>query len=127
MMKLIFLSTLAAGSLPAFAAPTTPAHAALAARQELSLSCLRSSSAYTIMAPSVAEEDCPDLCGTLWTYLDAWGSCSATNTNCGWDGSQFKWEFQVTAFCDEGKIDSVWWGATENRYGALSCIADTPT
>lgn len=35
-----------------------------------------------------------------------------------------KWTFRPYMFCNKGHVESAWWEATRNRFGAIQCLND---
>ncbi|PGH12249.1 hypothetical protein AJ79_04429 [Helicocarpus griseus UAMH5409] len=72
-------------------------------------------------------DDIPGICGGLWDNLNRFPACaSSSQTSCG-QGSNgpghLHWEFTVTIYCNPGMVESAWWEATRNRFGAITCPA----
>ncbi|EUC49870.1 hypothetical protein COCMIDRAFT_83713 [Bipolaris oryzae ATCC 44560] len=51
------------------------------------------------------------------------GACTPLNPYCGGDPASrlLNWKFTVTTFCNSGHVDSAWWEATRNQFGAVHC------
>ncbi|KAI9163874.1 hypothetical protein HJFPF1_05502 [Paramyrothecium foliicola] len=75
---------------------------------------------YEIKA-SIPDADAPGICGGLWDNLNSW-PCSPSDTSCGSSNGAFTWKFVTPLGCNQGMIESVWWEATRNTWGALFCI-----
>lgn len=69
--------------------------------------------------------DIPGRCGGLWDNLKRFGVCLAPSyTFCGWGGNSpdhLHWQFDVIHDCNTGMIESTWWEATRNQFGAINC------
>ena len=78
---------------------------------------------YTIQADNV--DDISGICGGLWDNLKRfWGAgCHAYGPTCGarGPGNPLYWEFGALRGCNTGMIESTWWEATRNRFGAIKC------
>lgn len=62
-------------------------------------------------------------CNGLWANLRGWSNCGASMTYCGGIESThiLNWKFRVPIGCNKGIIESVWWEATKNEFGAIHC------
>ncbi|KAK1979990.1 hypothetical protein LZ30DRAFT_751024 [Colletotrichum cereale] len=80
---------------------------------------------YTITA--VVNETTARICGRLWHNLSRFHSCGAITKQWCEDNSDdggekvLNWGFTLTMLCDPGCVESAWFEATRNRYGALNC------
>ena len=73
----------------------------------------------------------PGICGGLWDNLKHFSDCLvATDSNCepgeGYDGQDYDmiWSFGTMSICNPGMVESAWWEATKNEWGAIDCDSD---
>ncbi|KZL87967.1 hypothetical protein CI238_12599 [Colletotrichum incanum] len=80
---------------------------------------------YVISA--VVNESPSRICGRLWHNLSRFRSCGAITKAWCEDNSveggdmHLNWGFTLTLLCDPGCVNSAWFEATRNRYGAIDC------
>ncbi|EMD95024.1 hypothetical protein COCC4DRAFT_146879, partial [Bipolaris maydis ATCC 48331] len=76
---------------------------------------------YSIWAGNV--NDIPGICGGLWDNLKHSGACTPIATYCGGDPASrlLNWKFTAPIFCNSGHVESAWWEATRNQFGAVHC------
>ncbi|KAK7923672.1 hypothetical protein PG985_007743 [Apiospora marii] len=81
---------------------------------------VQSGNDYAVGADGV--DDIPGICGGLWDNLKHSGACPVLGMHsCGAEGAGLVWKFGVTDFCNRGHVESAWWEATKNRWGAIHC------
>ncbi|KXH36088.1 hypothetical protein CNYM01_10333 [Colletotrichum nymphaeae SA-01] len=93
---------------------------ALCQHQNMELRVLH---AYSLKAYS-GVDDVPKVCGDLWTKLRRHSGClAASDASCraGTDKGELIWHFVASTFCNVGMVQSAWWEATHNEYGAVEC------
>ncbi|KAK8103334.1 uncharacterized protein PG998_010367 [Apiospora kogelbergensis] len=62
----------------------------------------------------------PDgLCNGLRDNLHHFGDCTESNYGCRMVGDRFEWQFTTPIGCNDGMVQSAWWEATRNKFGAL--------
>lgn len=71
-------------------------------------------------------EDIPGICGGLWDNLNGAGECgvSGGETYCREKAGQpgvLEWSFITPQTCNGGMVESAWWEATRNKFGAIEC------
>lgn len=68
-------------------------------------------------------EDVPGVCGGLWDNLKRFPACIVVHdASCRDEGSgRLRWYFGIDAGCNNGMVQSTWWEATKNKYGAVGC------
>ncbi|KAF6814308.1 hypothetical protein CPLU01_14424 [Colletotrichum plurivorum] len=69
-------------------------------------------------------DDVPGKCGGLWDNLKGFGACAISNPFCGRAasvGGNMLWRFGGSIYCDPGVVEAVWYRATKNNFGAISC------
>ncbi|KAK1465478.1 hypothetical protein CCUS01_07596 [Colletotrichum cuscutae] len=79
--------------------------------------------AYSLKAYS-GVDDAPKVCGDLWRNLRRFSGCfAASDASCraGTDKGELIWHFVASTFCDVGMVQSAWYEATHNKYGAAEC------
>jgi hypothetical protein len=67
--------------------------------------------------------DIPGVCGGLWDNMKRFADCigiSAPNCYDNGDGT-LEWQFNVGVSCNAGMVESAWWEATQNQWGAIEC------
>lgn len=75
---------------------------------------------YNVIAQGVP--DIPGICGGLWDNLNHFPWCVVSAPSCGAnDIGELEWRFTVPSGCDGGSVESAWWEATRNQWGAISC------
>jgi hypothetical protein len=76
---------------------------------------------YAIGATGV--EDIPKTCGDLWQGLKQFHDCIGVGiASCGKDSDgKLVWNFTNGSGCNKGMVQSAWWEATKNKYGAIDC------
>ncbi|KXH37578.1 hypothetical protein CSAL01_07489 [Colletotrichum salicis] len=70
-------------------------------------------------------DDVPKVCGDLWYNLHRFPGCaSASQANCykGIEEGSLVWLFTASNFCNPGMVQSAWYEATHNDYGAAVCV-----
>ncbi|KAK1674743.1 hypothetical protein BDP55DRAFT_632807 [Colletotrichum godetiae] len=70
-------------------------------------------------------DDVPKVCGDLWYNLHRFPGCAAASqTNCykGTEEGSLIWLFTASNFCNPGMVQSTWYEATHNDYGAAVCV-----
>ncbi|KAF1365710.1 hypothetical protein EJ07DRAFT_83770, partial [Lizonia empirigonia] len=65
--------------------------------------------------------DIPGICGGLWDNLKRFSACTVSNPYCGGTNGNLEWDFTVGIGCNGGDVQSTWWEATTNKFGAISC------
>ena len=70
----------------------------------------------------------PDIagrCAGLWANLRRFTECHAVTVPwCGHGGNtpdHLEWHFTVPGICNTGMVESTWWEATRNEFGAVQC------
>ncbi|KAK1728956.1 hypothetical protein CaCOL14_008579 [Colletotrichum acutatum] len=79
--------------------------------------------AYSLKAYS-GVDDAPKVCGDLWHNLRRFPGCAAaSDASCraGTDKGELIWHFVASTFCNAGMVQSAWYEATHNDYGAAEC------
>ncbi|KAF6833796.1 hypothetical protein CMUS01_06413 [Colletotrichum musicola] len=68
-------------------------------------------------------DDIPGKCGGLWDNLNGFGACAKSQTFCGRaaDTGNMVWQFAGSIACNAGVVESTWYKATKNKFGAISC------
>jgi hypothetical protein len=61
------------------------------------------------------------LCNGLRDNIHGFGACTESGFSCRMVGDRFEWFTTVPIGCNEGMIEAVWWGATQNKFGGISC------
>jgi hypothetical protein len=76
---------------------------------------------WTVSASDVP--DIPGTCGGLWDNLKRFPDCIGISAPGCYDqgGNTLVWQFNVGISCNPGMVESAWWEATQNQYGALDC------
>lgn len=75
---------------------------------------------YYVLADGV--DDVPGICGGLWDNMNGQSACGGVvSPYCGGNGGNLRWEFTIGAACNSGAVEAVWWEATRNRFGSVSC------
>jgi hypothetical protein len=59
------------------------------------------------------------LCNGLRDNIHGFGACTESDFFCRMVGDKFEWGTRVPVGCNQGMIEAVWWGATNNQYGAI--------
>ncbi|EUC49052.1 hypothetical protein COCMIDRAFT_85664 [Bipolaris oryzae ATCC 44560] len=68
----------------------------------------------------------PGWCGGLWDNLNRWGGlCNPSYPYCNGQDGEMVWRFTTSVGCMRGHVESVWWEATKNEFGAITCV-DAP-
>lgn len=85
-------------------------------------SCNRTGQLYEIQAENV-DVKIEEVCGWLWDALGAYMTCPASYAYCGGieETHILGWRFIVPPECNTGIVESAWWMATENFWGAIEC------
>ncbi|KAI1465027.1 uncharacterized protein F4812DRAFT_466536 [Daldinia caldariorum] len=80
-----------------------------------------SGNSYLVAAEGVT--DIPGICGGLWDNLHHSHACEVYGgtQSCKNENGILVWRFGVTDFCNKGHVESAWWEATKNRFGAIHC------
>ncbi|TDZ74331.1 hypothetical protein CTRI78_v000827 [Colletotrichum trifolii] len=65
--------------------------------------------------------DIPGKCGGLWDNLNGFGGCGKSATSCGGTNGNLVWRFTGSAGCNAGVVESAWYSATKNNFGAINC------
>ena len=85
-------------------------------------SCIRQSNVlYTYIVKADGVKDIPGACGGLWDNLKRFPACVASKTTCSKKNGNLYWKFNVGKGCDGGMVESTWWEATRNKFGAINC------
>jgi hypothetical protein len=70
-------------------------------------------------------DDIPGKCGGFWDNMNNknfHGACLLSDTNCGEDGNgDMVINFMSPVGCNGGHVESAWWEATKNKFGAIKC------
>ncbi|RGP67474.1 hypothetical protein FLONG3_8495 [Fusarium longipes] len=70
-------------------------------------------------------DDIPGRCGGFWDNMNNknfHGACVLSETNCGKDGNgDMVINFNSGSGCNGGHVESAWWEATRNQFGAINC------
>ncbi|CEI67775.1 hypothetical protein FVEN_g9580 [Fusarium venenatum] len=70
-------------------------------------------------------DDIPGTCGGFWDNMNNknfHGACVLSSTNCGEDGNgDMVINFTAGSGCNSGHVESAWWEATRNKFGAIKC------
>ncbi|KAF6808537.1 hypothetical protein CSOJ01_07486 [Colletotrichum sojae] len=66
-------------------------------------------------------DDVPGKCGGLWDNLNGFPGCGKSLTYCGGTNGNLVWNFVGSSGCNPGLVEAVWWRATKNKFGAISC------
>lgn len=84
---------------------------------------------YFLGAGLGANPDIAGRCAGLWANLKRFGDCvGVSNPWCGHGGNtpdHLEWHFTVPTTCNTGMVESTWWEATRNEFGAVSCYQRT--
>lgn len=79
-------------------------------------------SRYSIVINPNPFPDTPAICGGLWDNMNKFAGCAAPSaTNCRDEFGRFSWDFDASIGCNAGMVESIWWEATKNEGGAISC------
>jgi hypothetical protein len=67
--------------------------------------------------------DIPGICGGLWDNMNGQSACGAPyGAYCDDLGNgNMEWGFVIGSACNSGAVEAVWWEATKNNYGAITC------
>ncbi|EQB57029.1 hypothetical protein GCG54_00005389 [Colletotrichum gloeosporioides] len=65
--------------------------------------------------------DIPGKCGGLWDNLNGYGACGKSATSCGEVNGEMVWQFTGSSGCTAGVVNTVWYSATKNQWGSISC------
>lgn len=88
---------------------------------------------YKIKISPVPKEEVGPLCHEFWKNLKGHWLCTVSSPHgCGpWTNTTFpdkgvklegvEWKFTVIRGCNSGMVESAFWGATKNKYGAIDC------
>ncbi|KAH0423212.1 hypothetical protein CKAH01_17144 [Colletotrichum kahawae] len=66
-------------------------------------------------------DDIPGKCGGLWDNLNGYGACGKSATVCGGSNGNLVWRFTGSSACTAGVVNTVWYSATKNNFGSISC------
>ncbi|KAK7918084.1 hypothetical protein PG985_009958 [Apiospora marii] len=70
--------------------------------------------------------DVPGICGGLWDNLHHSHMCEIMSEHSCEETApgHLTWKFAVYGTCKNGMVESAWWEATKNRFGAIDCVTD---
>ncbi|PVH93597.1 hypothetical protein DM02DRAFT_695445 [Periconia macrospinosa] len=105
---------------------TTGLVAAIMSETVYGASCVRSQAVWGIVGYAInaqGVDDVPKVCGDLWSNLRRFHDCIGVGVpSCEKRGNnELVWNFSNGSGCNMGMVESTWWEATQNRYGAIKC------
>ncbi|KAJ4022700.1 hypothetical protein NW752_000090 [Fusarium irregulare] len=78
---------------------------------------------YFVIADGV--DDIPGKCGGFWDNMNNKNfnsACTLSHTSCEDRDGQMVIEFMAGSGCNSGHVESAWWEATRNNFGAIHCV-----
>ncbi|OBS29665.1 hypothetical protein FPOA_03604 [Fusarium poae] len=70
-------------------------------------------------------DDIPGKCGGFWDNMNNknfHSACTLSFTRCEDQNGEMVATFKSGSGCNSGHVESAWWEATRNKFGALHCV-----